>query len=145
MQEYPQWFKQGEKVYVVNCTNSGFNDNTTMLKQLPHDTQVLLFNGNKLPHLDWNVFGVWDDHVDLKVIDLSNNQIEDIDGKAFHKVKNGEETDENMISATCDTFIQTLDDMMELADQQYNVYSNRRVRFRFLMDLRSYSSTYRDI
>ena len=63
----------------------------------------------------------------------------------IHKVKNGEETDENMISATCDTFIQTLDDMMELADQQYNVYSNRRVRFKFLMDLRSYSSTYRDI
>merc|ERR1712223_59515 len=88
VQEYPQWFKQGEKVMVVNCTNSGFNDNTTMLKQLPLHTQVLLFNGNKIPYLDWNVFGVWDDHVDLKVIDLSNNQIEDIDGKALHKVKN---------------------------------------------------------
>ena len=92
MQEYPQWFKQGEKVMVVNCTNSGFNDNTTMLKQLPLHTQVLLFNGNKIPYLDWNVFGVWDDHVDLKVIDLSNNQIEDIDGKAFHKVKNGKDS-----------------------------------------------------
>ena len=77
---------------VVNCTNSGFNDNTTMLKQLPLHTQVLLFNGNKIPYLDWNVFGVWDDHVDLKVIDLSNNQIEDIDGKAFHKVKNGKDS-----------------------------------------------------
>ena len=62
-----------------------------MLKQLPHHTQVLLFNGNNIPYLDWNVFGVWDDHVDLKVIDLSNNQIEDIDGKAFHKVKNGKD------------------------------------------------------
>ena len=98
VQEYPQWFKDGEKVMVVNCTNSGFNDNTTMLKQLPRHTQVLLFNGNKIPYLDWNVFGVWDDHVDLKVIDLSNNQIEDIDGKAFHKVSNGEYIQGCMVS-----------------------------------------------
>ena len=100
MQEYPQWFKQGEKVMVVNCTNSGFNDNTTMLKQLPLHTQVLLFNGNKIPYLDWNVFGVWDDHVDLKVIDLSNNQIEDIDGKAFHKVKNGKDINQKSLFLT---------------------------------------------
>ena len=90
VQEYPQWnFKDGEKVMVVNCTNSNFNENATMLKQLPLHTQVLLFNGNKIPFLDWNAFGVWDEHVDLRVIDLSNNQIKDIDGKAFHKVKNG--------------------------------------------------------
>ena len=91
VQEYPQWnFKDGEKdVMVVNCTNSNFNENTTMLKQLPLHTQVLLFNGNNIPFLDWNLFGVWDDHVDLRVIDLSNNQIGEIDGKSFHKVKNG--------------------------------------------------------
>ena len=105
VQEYPQWFKQGEKVMVVNCTNSEFNDNTTMLKQLPLHTQVLLFNGNKIPYLDWNLFGVWDDHVDLKVIDLSNNQIEDIDGKAFHKVKNGMKKGEKLTYKTLSHFI----------------------------------------
>ena len=93
---------------VVNCTNSGFNDNTTMLKQLPRHTQVLLFNGNKIPYLDWNVFGVWDDHVDLKVIDLSNNQIEDIDGKAFHKVSNGEYIQGCMVSLIFLLFFQIL-------------------------------------
>ena len=93
---------------VVNCTNSGFNDNTTMLKQLPRHTQVLLFNGNKIPYLDWNVFGVWDEHVDLKVIDLSNNQIEDIDGKAFHKVSNGEYIQGCMVTLIFLLFFQIL-------------------------------------
>ena len=89
VQEYPQWnFNDGQKVMVVNCTNTNF-ENTTMLKQLPLHTQVLLWNGNNVSFLDWNLFGVWDDHVDLKVIDLSNNQITDIDGKSFHKVQNG--------------------------------------------------------
>jgi Leucine-rich repeat (LRR) protein len=59
-----------------------------MLKQLPQQASRLRHIKLKIPYLDWNVFGVWDDHVDLKVIDLSNNQIEDIDGKAFHKVSN---------------------------------------------------------
>jgi len=82
---YDNW-KAGEKVFMVNCTNAGFK-NTEMLEQLPDNTQVLLFNGNHLSTLDWNVFGVWDEHVKLEVIDLSNNRIEDILGKAFHKVK----------------------------------------------------------
>ena len=63
-----------------------------MLAQLPHQTEVLLFNGNKIPYLDWNIFGVWDDHKNLTIVDLTNNQIEDIDGKAFHKVKYGNNT-----------------------------------------------------
>ena len=60
-----------------------------MLEFLPPETEVLLFNGNNITHFDWNVFGVWDDHQKLKLIDLTNNNIEDIDGKAFHKVPNG--------------------------------------------------------
>ncbi len=58
-----------------------------MLDQLPSDTEVLIFNGNNVPHLDWNLFGIWDDHVKLRVIDLTNNGIKTITGKTFHKVK----------------------------------------------------------
>ena len=54
----------------MNCTNSGFKENTTMLAQLPPQTEVLLFNGNNIPYLDWNIFGVWDDHKNLTVVDL---------------------------------------------------------------------------
>ena len=86
-QLYIQWNSTAE-VFVVNCTNSNFQ-NTTMLEFLPHETVVLLFNGNNITHFDWNVFGVWDDHLPLELIDLTNNNIEDIDGKAFHKVPNG--------------------------------------------------------
>ena len=54
----------------------------------------------------------------------------------IYKVKNKEESlDETMIKATCDTFIQTLDELMDLADQQYNIYgidrSIRRVSYCF--------------
>ena len=40
----------------------------------------------------------------------------------------GDELDETMVKATCDTFIQTLDELMELADQQYHIYGNHRDR-----------------
>ena len=39
-----------------------------------------------------------------------------------------DELDETMVKATCDTFIQTLDELMELADQQYHIYGNHRDR-----------------
>jgi len=86
LQPYANW-NNGNDVYVVNCTNSQFTDSTP-LEFLPNGTQVLLFNGNNLPMLDWNVFGVWDPHDYLEVVDLSNNKITDILGKTFHKVKN---------------------------------------------------------
>jgi hypothetical protein len=57
-----------------------------MLEQLPDGVEVLIFNGNSIPVLDWNVFGVWDEHDKLEVIDLSNNGIKMISGKSFHKV-----------------------------------------------------------
>ena len=84
MQHYKAW-KPEEEVYVVNCTNAGFKK-TNMLELLPNGTQVLLFNGNNLGQLDWNLLGVWDDHVKLEVLDLSNNRITDIKGKSFHRV-----------------------------------------------------------
>ena len=59
----------------------------------------------------------------------------------IHKVKNirnrendtsnGDEPDETMVKATCDTFIQTLDELMDLADQQYHIYGNHRVSIEF--------------
>ncbi len=59
-----------------------------MLESLPKNTQVLIFNGNNVPNLDWNVLGIWDEHTKLEVIDFTNNRIRDIPGKSFHKVKN---------------------------------------------------------
>lgn len=44
-----------------------------------------------------------------------------------HNVKNGEENGSHLLEATCDTFIHTLDELMEMADAQLNIYeSNAR-------------------
>lgn len=83
---YPRW-KPDVEQYIVNCTNTGFVS-TEMLELLPNETQVIIFTGNKLIELDWNIFGVWDDHKFLEVVDLSNNRIENVPGKTFHKVSN---------------------------------------------------------
>lgn len=71
--------------YIVNCTNVGFND-TKPLEKLPNNTQVLIFTGNNLPELPANVFGTENNNSHLRVVDLSNNKIKIIRGKAFHKV-----------------------------------------------------------
>lgn len=71
--------------YVVNCTNLGFND-TKPLEKLPAETQVLIFTGNNLPELPINIFGTENNNSHLKVVDMSNNKIKVIHGKAFHKV-----------------------------------------------------------
>ncbi|XP_015181804.1 PREDICTED: toll-like receptor 5 [Polistes dominula] len=76
----------GHHQYVVNCTNSGFND-TTPLEHLPNAAQVLIFTGNYLKLLPWNIFGTLDRLPNLKVIDMSNNKIEEIRGKTYHHVK----------------------------------------------------------
>ncbi|KAI4497176.1 hypothetical protein M0802_007660 [Mischocyttarus mexicanus] len=76
----------GHHQYVVNCTNAGFED-TTPLEHLPNATQVLIFTGNNLKELPWNVFGTLDRLPYLKVIDMSNNNIREIRGKAYHHVK----------------------------------------------------------
>ncbi|KAK9874883.1 hypothetical protein WA026_005695 [Henosepilachna vigintioctopunctata] len=73
--------------FVVNCTNTGFH-NTSMLEMLPEETEWLIFTGNHIPVLDSNIFG--EDAIlnKLSVIDMTNNGIREIKGKAFHKVTN---------------------------------------------------------
>ncbi|KAK2585810.1 hypothetical protein KPH14_010410 [Odynerus spinipes] len=72
--------------YVVNCTSSEFED-TTSLEHLPDATQVLIFTGNNLGELSWNIFGTLDKLPSLRVIDMSNNKIREIRGKSYHHVK----------------------------------------------------------
>lgn len=75
-----------EKTYFnVNCTNTGFH-NTTMLKKLPSQTEWLVFSGNHIPILENNLFGNAPSLDNLKIIDLTNNGIEEIQEKAFNHV-----------------------------------------------------------
>ncbi|XP_059485676.1 toll-like receptor 9 [Neocloeon triangulifer] len=71
-------------MYVVNCTSQFFSD-THMLTALPPETQVLIFTGNHIPELPWNIFGTEDEMENLKVIDMSNNGIRSIRGKTYHR------------------------------------------------------------
>ncbi|XP_046398348.1 trophoblast glycoprotein [Ischnura elegans] len=74
--------------YVVNCTNAGFTD-TEPLAHLPPATEILIFTGNSLTELMWNILGEPEDGAGaplLRVMDLSNNKIRNIPGKAFHRV-----------------------------------------------------------
>ena len=61
-----------------------------MLQYLPIETQVLIFNGNYIDLVPNNVFGQVEEHLNLKVIDFSNNHINEITGKAFHLVSSVE-------------------------------------------------------
>lgn len=65
--------------YVVNCTNSGFPD-TSVLEHMPSSVEVLIFTGNVLVNLPWNIFGKISDYPKLRVIDMSNNHIREIRG-----------------------------------------------------------------
>ncbi len=38
--------------------------------------KVLIFNGNDIPFMDWNVFGIVYDREVFEVIDMSNNKIQ---------------------------------------------------------------------
>ncbi|KAK4883247.1 hypothetical protein RN001_006566 [Aquatica leii] len=64
--------------------------NTEMLADLPEETQVLIFTGNHIPELPWNIFGELKDLSMLKTIDMSNNGIMEIKGKSYHHVTNVE-------------------------------------------------------
>lgn len=77
---------ENQHQYVVNCTDSKFFD-TTPLAHLPNKTQVLIFTGNYLEELPWNVFGTLDSLPNLRVIDMSRNKIREIRGKAYHHVQ----------------------------------------------------------
>ncbi|KAK7792425.1 hypothetical protein R5R35_011427 [Gryllus longicercus] len=74
-----------KQAFVVNCTNRGFT-NTLMLKDLPAATEVLIFSGNNIRQLPWNVLGNDKDYINLKEVDMSNNNINEILGKSYHKV-----------------------------------------------------------
>ncbi|XP_074096003.1 trophoblast glycoprotein isoform X1 [Cotesia typhae] len=78
---------EGKHQYVVNCTDTKFKS-TLPLENLPNKTQVLIFTGNILQKLPWNIFGTLDRIPSLRVIDMSNNKIREISGKAYHHVKN---------------------------------------------------------
>lgn len=80
-------YRDQRTYFVVNCTNTGFHD-TSMLEELPEETEWLVFTGNHVPILDSNVFG--EDVVlnKLEIIDMTNNGIRDVRGKAFHRVMN---------------------------------------------------------
>ena len=54
---------------------------------------------------------------------------------------NGDEPDETMVKATCDTFIQTLDELMDLADQQYHIYGNHRVSIELKLTIKKWNNT----
>ena len=75
-------------------------EDSTPLAQIPKETEVLIFNGNNVPYMRNNVIGMTNEHEVLKVIDFSNNRIEEITGKAFHKVSNVEKLilDHNQLS-----------------------------------------------
>ncbi|KAG4069659.1 hypothetical protein HA402_014682 [Bradysia odoriphaga] len=73
--------------FVVNCTNTGFT-NTSYLEYMPANTEVLIFTGNFIPELPWNVFGSINNYSNLNVVDMSNNRIQNIRGKSYHHVPN---------------------------------------------------------
>lgn len=48
--------------------------------------QVFIFTGNSVPILPLNIFGNKTNLTSLKVIDMTDNKIEEIKGKTFHHV-----------------------------------------------------------
>lgn len=70
----------GDLKYVVNCTNGGFSD-TSILEHMNENVEVLIFTGNILITLPWNIFGRINEYPKLRVIDMSNNHIREIRGK----------------------------------------------------------------
>lgn len=74
---------------MVNCTETGFKD-ASMLREIPLDTEAVLFTGNYVESLPENIFGDTVNYTKLKLIDMSNNHIKDILGKTFHHVPNVE-------------------------------------------------------
>lgn len=72
--------------YVVNCTNEGFS-NTSVLEHMPSEVDVVIFTGNVLMNLPWNIFGKINEYPNLRIIDMSNNHIREIRGKTYHHVQ----------------------------------------------------------
>lgn len=77
------------EMFVVNCTNNGFT-NTSVLEYMPSEVEVVIFTGNFLTTLPWNVFGTINEYPKLKIVDMSNNHIREIHGKTYHHVQSVE-------------------------------------------------------
>ncbi|KAG7174626.1 SLIT and NTRK-like protein 2-like [Homarus americanus] len=74
--------------FTVSCTDSGFT-NASMLQDIPENTEILIFTGNNVPELPFNIFNNYLKLLDvLETVDMSNNNIRFIQGKSFHKVYN---------------------------------------------------------
>ncbi|XP_037956048.1 toll-like receptor 4 [Teleopsis dalmanni] len=73
--------------FVVNCSNAGLT-NTSVLEYMPEEVQILIFTGNNIPELPWNVFGSINDYKNLTIVDMSSNHIREIRGKSYHHVQN---------------------------------------------------------
>lgn len=82
-----QQLYENQMRYVVNCTDTGLK-NTSILEYMPSQTEVLIFTGNFIEELPWNVFGSINDYQMLTIIDMSNNHIREIRGKSYHHVPN---------------------------------------------------------
>lgn len=78
---------ENKQKYVVNCTDTKFTD-TNVLENLPNEIEVLIFTGNRIEELPWNIFGSMNDYPLLTIVDMSNNHIREIRGKSYHHVQN---------------------------------------------------------
>jgi len=76
---------ESETQYVVNCTNAGLV-NTSVLEFMPDQVEVLIFTGNRITELPWNVFGSINNYKQLRIVDMSSNHIREIRGKSYHHV-----------------------------------------------------------
>ncbi|XP_068152785.1 trophoblast glycoprotein isoform X2 [Drosophila tropicalis] len=76
---------ESEVQFIVNCTNAGLR-NTSVLEYMPDEVEILIFTGNRITELPWNVFGSINDYKNLKIVDMSNNHIREIRGKSYHHV-----------------------------------------------------------
>nr|AFH36360.1 FI20027p1 [Drosophila melanogaster] len=76
---------ESEMQYVVNCTNAGLV-NTSVLEFMPEQVEVLIFTGNRITELPWNVFGSINNYKQLRIVDMSSNHIREIRGKSYHHV-----------------------------------------------------------
>ncbi|CAI6367843.1 unnamed protein product [Macrosiphum euphorbiae] len=77
-----------QELYAVNCTGTGLNMHQSMevFLNLPSETEVLIFTGNKMPELPTNLFGVNSTLDKLRFLDMSDNGIKVIKGKSYHHV-----------------------------------------------------------
>jgi hypothetical protein len=55
---------------------------------IPKSIQLSFLVGNNITSMPWNIFGKMNDYPQLDVIDMTNNNIQEIKGKTYHRVGN---------------------------------------------------------